>query len=146
MSFRFSLAAVLSLREKIEQRELLMLERRYAELAAAQGKLWELAQSIGRNQEEQAEALKQGTTAFQLQLAVEEAKRLEENRVQLQKKLEEAQARLRDQLKIYRQARQKRDVLEELRQQQFEQYRREQAKIEQREGDELFLLRLQHKR
>jgi len=145
MPFRFSLASVLNIREKLEQRELLLLERRYAELATAQGKLWEVAQNIVRNHEQQADELKRGTTGFQLQMAIEEAKALEDRRLQLQKKLQEAQKALREQLENYRKARQKRDVLEELRQQQLDRYQREQGKIEQRERDELFLLRLQHK-
>jgi len=146
MPFRFSLATVLSLREKLEQREMLLLERRYSELAAVQGKLWEAAQNITRAQEQQAEDLKRGTTAFPLQLNVETIRSLEKHRATLQKQLQEAQLRLRDQLEKYRQARQKRDVLEELRKQQLEHHQREQGKMEQRERDELFLLRLQHKR
>jgi len=146
MPFRFSLTTVLNLRERLEQREQLVLERRYAELAVVQGKLWEATQNLTRAQELQAEELKQGTTAFQLQLTVEHIKALEQQQMSLQKSLQEAQSRLREQLEIYRQARQKRDVLEELRQQQLDQYQREQGKLEQRERDELFLLRLQHKR
>jgi flagellar export protein FliJ len=146
MPFRFSLATVLNLREQLEQREMLLLERRYAELAAVQGRLWEAAESIVRAQQQQADELKAGTTAFPLQLIVETIKALERHRATLQLNLQEAQLRLREQLGKYRQARQKRDVLEELRQQQFDYYQREQGKMEQRECDELFLLRLQHKR
>jgi len=146
MPFRFPLATVLNLRERLEQRELLLLERRYAELAAVQGKLWEAAQNITRAHEQQAQDLKRGTTAFPLHLNAEAIKALERHREALQLNLQEAQLRLREQLEKYRQARQKRDVLEELRQQQLDHYRREQGKAEQRERDELFLLRLQHKR
>jgi len=146
MPFRFSLATVLNLREKLEQRELLFLERRYAELAAVQGKLWEVAQNISCAQEQQEQELKSGTTAFQLQLTQEKLKLLDLQRDGLQRNLQEAQLRLREQLDSYRKARQKRDVLEELRQRQHGQYQQEQEKLEQRERDELFLLRRQHKR
>ena len=146
MPFRFSLEAVLNLRERLEQHEMLLLEGCYTELAAAQGELWETAQNIARAQAQQAEELKSGTTAFPLQLQVATIGSLEQRRAVLQKNLQDAQARLHEQLEKYRQARKKRDVLKELHQQQLRKYQQEQEKLEQRERDELFLLRLQHKR
>jgi flagellar export protein FliJ len=141
MPFRFSLTTVLKVRENIEQKESRALEKCYVELSAAQGRLWEAEQNISREQQEREAELKQGTSAFQLQMSLEEERRLKEVRDQHIKKLAEAQARLREQIEIYKRARQQRDTMEELRIQQAEEYRREQLKNEQQERDELFLMR-----
>lgn len=146
MPFRFSLETVLRLRENLEHTESLILERRYAELAQAQGMLWEAEQNIVHSRELKNQELTRGTTAIQLQLAMEEESRLRQRRDDLTKKLLEAQALLREQIATYRQARQKRDILQELHKQKFDLYRREQGKTEQRERDEAFLLRRKHKR
>jgi flagellar export protein FliJ len=141
MPFRFSLSTVLKVRENLEQKEARALERCYAELAAAQGRLWEAEQNILRAQQERAEQLKQGLPAIHLQLALQSETQLKRNRDALQQKLGEAQARLREQIEIYKKARQQRDTMEELRNQQMEMYRREEAKSEQQQRDELHLLR-----
>jgi flagellar export protein FliJ len=141
MPFRFSLATVLRVRENVEHTEALKLEKCYAELAKAQGMLWEAEQNIVRARQSRQDELERGLTGVELQMAVEEElywKQLSAQRLQL---LHEAQARLRDQITAYRKARQSRDVLEELRLQKFESYRREQDKSEQRQRDEAFLLR-----
>lgn len=141
MPFRFSLASVLKLRGTLEHRELLALERRYAELAAAQGRLWEAEKVIVAAREQRERQLRNGTTAIEIQFGLEHANQLERNRAALHTALQETQRILREQLTRYRKARQERDVLEELRKRQFEVYRREQDKIEQNQRDELFLLR-----
>jgi flagellar export protein FliJ len=142
MPFRSSLAAVLNLRENLEQKEARILEKRYVELSAAQGRLWEAEQNIIRAQDERAQELSQGTSAFQLQLALGEETRLKNVRDDWQKKLQDAQTNLRQQIEIYKKARQNRDTLDELRKQQAEEYQREQLKSEQQERDELYLMRL----
>jgi flagellar export protein FliJ len=144
MPFQFSLATVLRLRETLEHTELLTLEKRYSELALAQGRLWEAEQNIIRAAESRQLELSRGTTAIQLQLAIEEESQMRQQRDALLQKLQEAQKVLREQLAIYWKARQKRDILQELRKQKLDVYQRTQAKLEQRERDELFLLR--HKR
>lgn len=146
MPFRFSLATVLNLRENLEQKEAGILEQRYAELAAAQGRLWEAEQNITRAQQDRAQQLNEGTSAFQLQLALQEEAGLKQKRLDAHQKLQEAQIRLREQIEIYKQARQKRDTLEELRKRQATEYQREQSKSEQQERDELYLLRLRSPR
>jgi flagellar export protein FliJ len=141
MPFRFSLATVLNLRGNLEQKEARVLEQRYAELAAAQGRLWEAEQNITHAQQERAQQLSEGIPAFQLQLALQEETNLKQKRLDAHQKLQEAQTRLREQIDIYKQARQQRDTLEELRKRQATEYQREQTKTEQQERDELYLLR-----
>jgi flagellar FliJ protein len=141
MAFKFSLASVLKLRQNLEQRELLLLERRYAELAAAQSAYWQAQAALIAERQRQQEELRSGTTAVQLQTGLEYSAELEQQRRRAELKVLEAQTRVREQQEIYWKARQQRDVLQELRQQQFEAYSREQAKSEQRERDEMFLMR-----
>jgi flagellar export protein FliJ len=141
MPFRFTLSTVLKLRDNLEQKEASILERRYAELAAAQGRLWEAEQNIVRAREERSEDLKQGVAAIELQLALQNETHLKRYRDALQQKLQEAQSKLREQIEIYKNARQQRDTLDQLRTQQFESYQREEAKSEQQQRDELHLMR-----
>ncbi len=142
MPFRFSLSTVLKLRENLEQKESRILEQCYAELAAVQGRLWEAEQNIVHAREERGQQLKEGLPAIHLQLALQGETQLKQMRDSLQQKLGEAQARLREQIEIYKRARQQRDTLEEIRNQQMESYQREEAKNEQQQRDELHLLRL----
>jgi flagellar FliJ protein len=141
MAFRFSLATVLRVRENLEHTEALRLEKCYADLAKVQGMLWEAEQNIARAQQSRQDQLVRGVTAVELQMAMEEESRWKQRSAQLLQQLRDAQARLREQIVAYRKARQNRDVLEELRKQKLDTYRREQEKSEQRERDEAFLLR-----
>jgi flagellar export protein FliJ len=141
MAFRFSLATVLRVRENLEHTEALRLEKCYANLAKVQGMLWEAEQNIARARQTRQDELAQGVTAIELQLGLDEEARWKQRSAQLLQQMREAQARLKDQILAYRKARQNRDVLEELRKQKADSYRREQEKSEQRERDEAFLLR-----
>jgi flagellar export protein FliJ len=146
MPFRFSLAAVLRVRENLEHTESLVLEKRYVELAKAQGMLWEAEQNIHHARQAREEQLSCGVTAIELQLKMEEESYWKQRSVELSQQLLQAQARLHEQIVIYRKARQSRDILEELRKQKFESYRRAQDKAEQRDRDEAFLLRRKNQR
>jgi flagellar biosynthesis chaperone FliJ len=86
----------------------------------------------------------EGMSAAHLQLALEGEARIEHKRQALTAKLVELQSQVREQIGKYRQARQKRETLEELRRQQLQKYKREEATREQQAGDELFLLRRIH--
>ncbi len=141
MPFRFPLASVLKVREDLEHRELLMLERKYAELAAAQSAYWQAQQVLSEERNRQQQELTEGTTGVQLQTGIEYSTYLEQQRRTLELKLLDAQSRLREQQETYWKARQERDVLQELRKQQFQKYSQEEAKREQSERDELFLIR-----
>jgi flagellar export protein FliJ len=141
MPFRFALASVLKFRQDLEQREMRLLEKCYADLAATQAHYWQAEERISHEKREREEQLRQGTTAVQLHLALEYEARLQHQLAALQEKLREAQEHLRQQLETYRKARQNRDIIEELRKQQLDAYRRNEAKLEQRQRDELFLLR-----
>jgi flagellar export protein FliJ len=141
MPFRFSLSTVLKLRDNLEQKESRILEQCYAELAAVQGRLWEAEQNIVRAGEERREQLKAGLPAIHLQLALQAETQLKLSRDSLRQKLGQAQTHLREQIEIYKKARQQRDTLEEIRGKQLESYQREAAKSEQQQRDELHLLR-----
>jgi flagellar biosynthesis chaperone FliJ len=146
MPFRFSLAAVLRVRENLEHAESLILEKRYSELAKFQGMLWEAQQNIHHARQARQDQLTRGVTAIELQLKMEEEAYWKQRSVEVSQQLLQAQARLREQIAVYRKARQNRDVLEELRKQKFEIYRREQERAEQKDRDEAFLLRRKSQR
>ena len=84
--------------------------------------------------------------AVLLQFELESEARVEHRRQTLLAKLADLQAKVKEQIEKYRQARQKREVLEELRRQQLQEYTREEATREQQAADELFLLRRIHRK
>jgi len=90
----------------------------------------------GRN-----EALKRGMRSIQLQDALERELGLERYRTELTNKKQELAIKRLELLKIYDEARQKRELLEKLRDRKLGEYTRAQAKAEQATIDDLFLAR-----
>jgi len=139
MAFRFSLAAVLKLRESVEQRE-------HFKLLKIQLEITELSAEIRRTEESQSAAeagrkteLAQGMPAGHLRDSYERARLCTQMRETLKSRLKEAEIRQQQQLKSYRIARQGREVLEKLREQQFSEYVRIRDKRQQALVDDLFL-------
>jgi flagellar export protein FliJ len=141
MSFRFPLAAVLKFRENMEQREYLTLEKIHQEIAAVEAQLqqieeWRLAAIQQRETD-----LGVGIASIHLQADFEQELALEQRRDALQVKLQDLKLKRRHHLKAYQVARQKREVLDELRTRQFNTYTKDQAKRQQAMVDDLFLSR-----
>lgn len=141
MPFRFTLSPVLRLRENLERREYLTLQALYSESAGVRSDIRALEQLLARARSQRADKLSEGMPAVLLQFELESEARVEHKRQTLVTKLVELQAKLKEQVEKYRQARQKREILEELRRQQLREYTREEATREQQAADELFLLR-----
>jgi flagellar export protein FliJ len=146
MAFRFPLATVLRLRESLERKEQLALEMCYQQLAAAQRRLSEVDGWLEYKRKEYENQLLQGTSGVELQFQENERQRMENFRETVMQQIAEAQARLRQQMEMYRTVRQHREVITELRKAQFEKYRRQESLQEQKTRDDLFLLRRQRAR
>ncbi len=141
MPFHFSLAAVLKYRETLERREYLALVGIQHEIMAIEAQLrqveeWRLAAVQHRETD-----LAKGVPSVHLQDEFHRELALEQRRDALKLKLEETKARHSAHWKSYQQARQKREVIEELRKRGLEAYTREQAKRQQAVMDDLFLSR-----
>jgi flagellar protein FliJ len=141
MAFRFALAAVLQYREALEQREYLALEKIQLEIAQAERRVQKLEESWSAAAKRREEELGRGTRSIHLQAAYNQELFFQKQRDDLLLKLQDLQAKRQQAMKAYELARQKREVLQELRTRAFDAYRHEQAKREQRTLDDLFLAR-----
>ena len=141
MPFHFSLAAVLTYRESLEHREYIALEQIQQEIARTEAHALQVEEWRANAAQMRAAELSRGVRSIHLQQAYEYELALERYRNLLQDKLRELRNRLQQQLKSYEVARQKRRVLDELREHQFETYTRGQARRQQHLLDELFLAR-----
>lgn len=141
MAFRFALAAVLQYREALEQREYLVLEKIQVEIAQAERRLQKLEESWAAAAQRRETELGRGTPSIHLQAAYNQELFFQKQRDDLLLKRQELQIKRQQAMKAYELARQKREVMEELRTRQFDSYRHEQAKREQRAVDDIFLAR-----
>ena len=146
MPFRFALAAVLRFREGLERREYLALQALHAQVAEVRSDIKALDQSLAQARIQRVARLKEGMSGAHLQLEISGETRFEHKRQALFSKLAELQGKVKEQISRYQQARQNREMLEELRRQQYQKYTHEEAKREQQAGDELFLLRLLYRK
>jgi len=141
MAFRFSLAAVLKYRQALEQRELTALERAQAEIALRENQIHEAEADLCRLEQHRGVELRQGMPSIHLQDAIAQEHALSSLQKELTKKQEELKIKRQQLLKIYQEARQKRELLERLRERRLGQYTRAQMKAEQATLDDLFLAR-----
>jgi flagellar export protein FliJ len=142
MAFHFSLAAVLKLRESIEQQEYLNLEKIHQEIAHAQAEIAKSELRQGELQQDRDTQLPGSMPSIHLQSIFEQIFALEQRKDALKAALAELAIKKDQQLKIYNQARQKREVLESMRERQYTLYQREETKRQQALMDDLFLARL----
>ncbi|MGA9527439.1 MAG: hypothetical protein WBS24_04935 [Terriglobales bacterium] len=146
MPFRFSLSGVLKYREALEQRELTALEAVQQEIVLIEGQIEQATQALHAAGESRTEGLKRGMRSIQLQDAIERELGIERHRNDLIKKKQELAAKRQELFKIYEEARQKRELLEKLRDRKLGEYTREQSKAEQATIDGLFLARRKQER
>lgn len=141
MAFRFSLAPVLIFRKLVE-------ERTYAELGKIQQVIHqaetqrtqtlEWLSACVRNRETE---LSKGSSSIRLQSQYEQMLALEQRLALLDSQLQELHSKRNQCLHEYQQARRRREVLEELRKRQLNEYLRHEAKRQQSALDDLFLSR-----
>jgi len=141
MSFRFSLAAVLRLRESVERREYLALEKIHQQIAQLQAAAARLDQEFQTQAQVRAAALSRGTPAYHLQCLAECERELQRRIETLASKLQELELQRQQQQQAYDQARQKHELLRGVRQRQLDAYQRDASRREQKNQDELFLAR-----
>jgi flagellar export protein FliJ len=139
MAFRFSLAAVLKLRESLEQQE-------YFKLLKLQQEITTMEEQIRQTEEQQLEAeaertseLVRGLPAGDLQDSYEKSLAWVRLREALKMNLRETEARRQQQLVTYRAVRQGREILEKIRERQHSEYIRDRNKQQQALVDDLFL-------
>ncbi len=141
MAFQFSLQPVLRLRASYERIERLRLLQIAAAIVQVQN---EISAAV-RESEEARHALRERLTAGASGVEIQFETVCETARLNYRRALVARLAGLRRkhemQTAVYRMARQKREILENLHERQLQEYQREQARREQSALDELFLLR-----
>jgi len=145
MGFRFTLASVLRLRESIEQREELALQRIQFELARTRRSLDDAETQIESRSRSRDESLAKAIPAYQLQdleNGIEEAKATRLVLLDALGKLFEERDR---QMKIYQAARSGRQMLTDLRAQKRSEWEQEQVRVQQKQLDDIFAARMQRK-
>lgn len=145
MAFRFSLAAVLNLRKSLERQEYLNLERIQQEIAKVQHQIAETQQRKVGLQQSRDSQLTESMPSVVLQSMYEQVFALERHMESLKVLLSELAAKKDQQIKVYTHARQKREILESLRDKQYAAYQQEETKRQQTLMDDLFLARLRRR-
>lgn len=141
MAFRYPLESVLRLRRSLEHQE----EQRLFALAAMVARLRATLERMQQSDVAQRRAalteMEQFSSGAQLQFraACDDASLRVINRVKGQ--LQDAERQRLEQLKVYQEARQRREIFEGLRERQQELYKLNQSRRQQQRTDEAFLVR-----
>jgi flagellar FliJ protein len=143
MAFRFSLASVLRVRESIERREELALQKAEQELARVRRRIDELTGEIAKAVDEREKALQQEIQAHQLQGMDAEISAAGEAKQTLLETLQTLQQQRDAQMKLYQAAYNGRRMLTDLSAQQKTEYEQEQDHAQQKRLDDIFASRWQ---
>ena len=141
MSFRFPLAAVLRYREELESREERVLEQHREQLALLQAELARLKQNRTQLVDERSELLRLGLLGNDLHHLEFQQQLLDASEEDLRQKIAAAQAAYNQQMSIFLTARQKREILVELRDSRKAAYLEQLNRREQQKIDEMFSAR-----
>jgi flagellar export protein FliJ len=141
MAFHFSLQAVLHFRQSVEHQHELHLRAANQQVARARHFLDQLDARLQNLQTRQSHDVATGTSGAELRFALSCEVTLRQQRQAMQHELLRLQNLRDEQQKIFQQARRERETFESLRNHQLHEYRRDAARREQRQLDDLFLLR-----
>ena len=141
MAFRFSLQAVLRLRRSYERRERLRLEIITRRCLHTQQQIDEVKNERLEAKDRLAQTLQAGMPAVELHLEVAQAKARAKRQEVLAEQLAKLTQEHRAQQVAYQHAQQQRQIIENLRARLFAIYQQVQARREQQQLDDLFLIR-----
>ena len=141
MPFRFPLAAVLHFRQSLEHQQELRLRAANHQVARVRRALEQLEQRMRESKIQRAGQLSAGTTAAELRFSLLCESAFPQQQQELLRELVRVQSLRDQQQKIFQQARRERQTFESLRDGQLREYQRDARRREQRELDDLFLLR-----
>jgi flagellar export protein FliJ len=141
MAFHFSLGALLRLRESLERQELQKLQICAANVARVRTDIESLDAEIEAAQREVFEQTATGISGAELQMAAISDGIRRQTRTSLLAKLAEFELAWKKQQVRFAEARQRREILSNLRQRQLAAYQLEWSRREQQQIDELFLIR-----
>jgi len=143
VAFHFTLEQVLRVRESIERREELALQRAEMEVARVRKRIEDLTEELAAVQRKREESLKQPMQAFLLQGFDADIHAITEARNTMQETLKIVQSQRDQQRKIYQAAHNGRQMLTDLEKQQRTEYEIGEVKAQQKKLDDLFAARIQ---
>lgn len=146
MAFHFPLSTILRLRESLEKQELQRLQKLVRDLAQIRGEIESIDQGIEAARREVVEQASTGISGAELHAAALSEFALLQMRSNLIAKRDELERARKDQQARYNHARQRREILSNLRDRQLAAYQHEQNRKEQQLTDELFLMRRSHRK
>jgi flagellar export protein FliJ len=146
MPFRFPLETLLHFRRSLEHQHELRLRIANQQVARMRHLIEHIEQQIGSLHARQSRELNTGTTAAEIQFNRACEAVLAQQRISAQSELQPLEQLRDQQKKAFQQARRERETFESLREQQRNEYERNTRRREQRQLDELFLLRKTHPR
>jgi len=141
MAFHFPLQAVFHFRQSVEHQQELRLRAANQQVARVRRLLDQIDERIRQLQIRESQALGIGTTSAELRFALCGEASLREQRQNAERELLRWQNLRDQQQRIFQQARRERETFESLRNHQLLEYQRDAARREQRQLDDLFLLR-----
>jgi len=137
MGFRFTLAAVLSVKQSIEKREEIALQRTQLQVARIRRKIQETTDEIEIAKELRDKELQETTRANRLQTLQSEIDAAVEAKQTLITSLESLKEQRDLQMKAYRKAHSEREMFTDLLKQQKSAYEQEQLRVQQRRLDDI---------
>lgn len=143
MPFRFPLASVLRVRESVEKREEVALQKAHLEVAHVRRAIDELTAELERACDEREKALRRTIPASRLRAIEIEINAAVETKQTLLNSLETLRRRRDAQMKRYKTAHSERQMLTDLLAQQKSSYEHEQIRIQQKRLDDIVATRWQ---
>ena len=143
MAFRFTLAQVLRVRESIERREELVLQRAELEVTRVQRRIEELTDLLAKTGKARDEAILKSMQAFELQCMNAEMAEIAAAREEVFATLQTLMEKRNAQRKIYQSAHNSRQMLTDMSTQQRTEYDQDQTKEQQKRLDDIFAARMQ---
>lgn len=142
MTYKFPLEAVLRLRESIEKREELVLQKAQYEVARAQQRINDLTEELAKAEKKREEALIHSVEAYRLQEIQAELRSAQEAKRSLFDALEFLKHQRDQQMRLYQAAHSGFRMLTNLRDQRRNDWEQEQERVQQRRLDDIYAARL----
>jgi len=139
--FSFSLQTLLRFRQSVEEQQLLRLQAANLKAAQVRNQITDLNSGLAAIASAGARELNAGVSGAQLHFDQLCCLAMVQRRSRLQEDLALCEQERKQRNEEFRQARRQREVLDRLRKQQFDRYRLQQERQEQRQFDDLLLLR-----
>jgi len=140
MAFRFSLAGILRFRRSVEHHQELQLLAANQKVAQVRQRMVEVDRDATASWMRQAQLLRNGLSAAEIHFELQCRATLGQRRQELEQELL-CQEKIRDERRLaYQAARKSREMVDTLRERQFQLYRQQQVREDQRQLDDLFLL------